>query len=100
MKLGQGQDVFVVDYGIVIKLCQAYLFSHFVDLNTSLKSDIFYSIKSMVNSSHDLFIMKWILDLNTNMKHLTFDCNGQHILAKHVDQLTWVMSFVTKYMRI
>jgi hypothetical protein len=41
MKLGQAQDVLVVDYGIVIKLCQAYLFSHFVDLNTTFKSNIF-----------------------------------------------------------
>ncbi len=85
IKLGQAQDVFVVDYGIVIKLCQAYLFSHFVDLNTTFKFDMFYSIKSLVSSSHDLLIMKWILNLNTSMKHLTFDCNGQHILEKHVD---------------
>jgi hypothetical protein len=88
MRLGQAQDVFVVDYGIVTKLCQAYLFSHFVDLNTTFKSNMVYSIKSLVSSSHDLFIMRWILDLNTSMKHLTFDCNGQHILAKHVDQLS------------
>jgi uncharacterized protein YeaC (DUF1315 family) len=66
-----------------------------MDLNTTFKSNMVYSIKSLV-----FFIMRWILDLNTSMKHLTFDCNGQRILEKHVDQLTWVMSFVTKDMHI
>jgi len=47
-----------------------------------------------VSSSHDLFIMKWILNLNTSMEHLAFGCNEQHIWAKHLDQLTWIVSFV------
>jgi len=53
-----------------------------VDLNITFKSDMFSSIKSLASSSHDLLIMKWILDLNTRIKHLTFDCNGQHIFGK------------------
>jgi hypothetical protein len=75
MKLAQAQDVFVVDYVAIIKLCEAYLFSHFVDLDTAFKFDVLYSFKSLVSSSHDLFIMKWILNLNTCMEDLTFEYN-------------------------
>jgi hypothetical protein len=96
MKLAQACDVFIVDYVTIIKLCQAYLFSHFVDLEIAFKSNMFYSFKSLMDSFHDLLIMQCILDLNTCIEHLTFDYNGQHIWAKHLDQLTRVVSFVTK----
>jgi hypothetical protein len=81
MKLAQARDIFVVDYMAAIKLCQADLYSHFADPYTTFKSDIFYSFKSLVDSWHDLLIMRWIPDLNTCMKHLAFDYNGQHIWA-------------------
>jgi hypothetical protein len=31
------------------------------------------------------FIMRWIIDLNTRMEHLTFGYDGQHLWAKHLD---------------
>jgi hypothetical protein len=34
---------------------------------------------------HDLFIMRWIIDLNIGMEHLTFGYDGQHLWAKHLD---------------
>jgi hypothetical protein len=34
---------------------------------------------------HDLFIMRWIIDLNIGMEHLTFGYDGQHLWAKHID---------------
>jgi hypothetical protein len=64
-----------------IKLCEAGLYSHFVDPYTAFKSDVLYSFKSLVDSSHDLFIMRWITDLNIGMEHLAFDCKVQHIWA-------------------
>jgi hypothetical protein len=39
--------------------------------------------------------MQWILNLNTCIEQLAFDCNGQHILAKHLNQLIKVVNFVT-----
>jgi len=72
MKLSQAQDVFVVDYVARVKICQVDLFSHFVDHNIILKFNVFYSFKSLVDSSHGLFIMWWILDLNTSIEHLIF----------------------------
>ncbi len=64
-----------------IKLCEAGLYSHFVDPYTAFKSDVLYSFKSLVDSSHDLFIMRWITDLNIGVEHLAFDCKVQHIWA-------------------
>ncbi len=52
-----------------------------------------------MDSSHDLFIMQWILNLNACLEHLTFDCNEQ-VWAKHLDQPTRVVSFVTKDVHI
>jgi hypothetical protein len=100
MKLAQACDVFIVDYVTIIKLCQAYLFSHFVDLDIAFKSNMFSSFTFLVDFSHDLLIMQCILDLNTCIEQLTFDYNGQHIWAKHLDQLTRVVSFVTKKVHI
>jgi hypothetical protein len=96
MKLAQACDVFIVDYVTIIELCQAYLFSHVVELEIAFKSNMFYSFKSLVDSFHDLFIIQCILDLNTCIEYLTFDYNGQHIWAKHLEELTRVVSFVTK----
>jgi hypothetical protein len=40
--------------------------------------------------------MWWIQNLNIDMGHLTFDCNGQHIWLKHLDQLIGVVKFLIK----
>jgi hypothetical protein len=84
MKLAQARDVFVVDYVSIIKLCEAYLFSHFVDLDIAFKFDVFYFFKSLVSSSHDLFIMKWILNLNTCMEDLNCDCNTCNTFGQNI----------------
>jgi hypothetical protein len=84
MKLAQAQDVFVVDYVSIIKLCEAHLFSHFVDPNIAFKFDVFYFFKSLVSYSHDLFIMKWILNLNTCMEDLNFDCNTCNTFGQNI----------------
>jgi hypothetical protein len=70
-----------------------------VDLNTTFRFDLFCSFKFLVGSSHDLFIMKRILNLNTSIEHLAFDYN-KHIWVKHLNQLTWVVSFVITNMHI
>ncbi len=67
-----------------------------MDCNITFKSNVFYSFKSLVGSSHDHLIMWWIQNLNIGMGHLTFDCNGQHIWLKHLDQLIGVVRFLIK----
>ncbi len=100
MKLAQVQDVFVVDYVATIQLCKGDLFSNYVDYNTTYKYDVFYAFKSLVDSSHEILIMRWITNVNTCMEHLTLDCSGQHIYAKHLNQLTSVVRFVTREVHI
>jgi hypothetical protein len=39
--------------------------------------------------------MKWIMNLNTKLDHITFEFGGQHIWAKYRDHITSVISFVT-----
>jgi hypothetical protein len=34
------------------------------------------------------------------MEHLAFDYNRQHIWAKHLNQLTWVVSFMITRVQI
>jgi hypothetical protein len=50
-----------------------------VNLDIIFKFEVFYSFKSSVGPSHDLFIMWWILNMNMGTKHLTFVYNGQDI---------------------
>ncbi len=66
MKSTQIWIVLVIDHVVAINLCQANMFSHFVDHDIAFKSDVFYYFKSLLDSSHNLFIMQWILDPNTS----------------------------------
>jgi len=77
IKLTLAQDVFLVDYGNNQALNVSQI--HFVNLDIIFKFEVFYSFKSSVGPSHDLFIMWWILNMNMGTKHLTFVYNGQDI---------------------
>ncbi len=66
----------LVGHMAIIKFCQAFLFSHYVNLDIAFKFNVFYSYKCLVDSSHDLIIMQWIKHLNTCMKYLTSNYDG------------------------
>jgi hypothetical protein len=53
----QAWDVFLVGHMAIIKFCQAFLFSHYVNLDIAFKFNVFYFYKCLVDSSHDLIIM-------------------------------------------
>jgi hypothetical protein len=60
---------------VVIKVCQWEIFSLYIDLNTKFKYDAFEAYNKLVGVKHESIIMKWVMDLNINVEHLTFDVN-------------------------
>jgi hypothetical protein len=51
------------------------IFSLYIDLNTKFKSNAFEAYNTLVGVKHESIIMKWVMDLNINVEHLTFDVN-------------------------
>ncbi len=81
--------IFVVDYVATIQLCKGDLFSNYVDSNTTYKYDVFYAFKSLVDSSHEIFITRWITNVNTCMERLTF--YGYY--EKSSERGWWILNF-------
>ncbi len=81
MKFFETHDVFIVNYMIAIKIYQENLYSHYVDLNTTFKFDVFFSFKSLVWCNHDNLFMCLLTNPNMGLDHLAFEANGQHVWA-------------------
>jgi hypothetical protein len=45
---------------------------------------------------HEIIMMRWIINLNKGIDHLTFECQTNHILAQAWDFNTRVKCYVTK----
>jgi hypothetical protein len=48
-----------------------------------------------VEANHDHINLKWIIDPNTGIDHLGFECKGQRVWVKHKNLETRVVAFVT-----
>jgi hypothetical protein len=74
IKLAQVRDIFVIDLVEVIKLTQIELHEMFLDPSIAFKFDSFVSFQFLVEGNHETFLMRWIIDLNSDIHHLAFEC--------------------------
>jgi len=65
-------------------------------LNTKFKFDAFEPYKTLVGARHESIIIRWVIDLNVGVEHLTFDVNQQYIRAIHLNLENVEIRFVTK----
>ncbi len=66
-------------------MCQGEIFSLYTNLKTKFKFDPFEPYRTLVGVRHESIIMRWVIDLNIGMEHLTFDVNQQYIWATHLN---------------
>ncbi len=83
IKVNQLLDFFICVFVLATKMCQNEIYELYLDLNTRFKFDAFDVYKSLLFAKHESIVTCWTTYLNTNMEHLTFHVNQQHMWATH-----------------
>jgi hypothetical protein len=101
MQFAQKFDVFVCDYLVSIKICQAYVYANCIRIQQQHTHNKFWDFKTLIHVQHDVIPMKWVtnpLDLNLNgRKYLCFESAPNHnIQAIHSHTVTKMSSPITK----
>jgi len=68
----------------------------FSDPSIAFKFDSFISFESFVEGKHETSMMRWVTNLNSNIDHLTFECQINHIWAQARDFNMKVKCYVTR----
>jgi hypothetical protein len=81
-KLTQSHDVFILDYVVVVKICQVDLYMMYVDPETSLQKQHFQKFCDVVEDCSYTITQEWVIDLNTGSESLAFRICG-HTYSAH-----------------
>ena len=71
IKFSQQTSCFVCDMVAAVRLCQAYLFSWYVDLDIVYSTDVFQRFKDINTDKREVFSHDWRLDMNLGAETLS-----------------------------
>jgi hypothetical protein len=80
MKFSQQTTCFVSDMVAAIKLCQADLFSWYVDPDTSYTANVFRKFKDILADTSDVFVHEWRHDMNLECETLSMHLGGVTVM--------------------
>jgi hypothetical protein len=72
MKFAYARDVFVCDYIIIVKICQANLYKMYIDPTISFQHENFLEFTNVVANTSCRITHDWVTNLNDNNEHLAF----------------------------
>jgi hypothetical protein len=63
----------------VIKITKAKINEMLLNPFINFKFDSFLFLKTLVEGKHEAILMKWIIDLNSGINHLTMSAKKKHL---------------------
>jgi hypothetical protein len=78
------------------ELCQVELHKMFMDPTIAFTSNAFMSFQTLVDGKHETILMRWIINFNSRIGQLAFECQIDHVWAKAQDFDTKVTCYVTR----
>jgi hypothetical protein len=96
MKFSQQTTCFVCDMVAAIKLCQADLFSWYVDPDTSYIADVFPKFKDILADTSDVFVHEWCHDMNLECETLSMCLGGVTVMMHYHTSVPREMQPVTR----
>jgi hypothetical protein len=76
VKFSQQRACFVCDMVVVVKLCQADLYSSYVDSENAYAADVFRKFKDIYNDTSEVFTHEWRDDMNMGAQTLSMRVGG------------------------
>lgn len=71
IKIALAQDTYIVDYVVLVKMCQNELF-FYISPNTTFWHNNFQVFEDIVANRSEIVSLEWITDLNLSKKVLAF----------------------------
>jgi hypothetical protein len=82
IKFSQHTTCFVCDMVTAVKLCQADLYSWYVDSDTTYSADVFCKFKDISNDTSEVFSHEWKDDMNLGAQTLSMRVGGMTVLMQ------------------
>jgi hypothetical protein len=82
IKFSQQSICFVCDMVAAVKLCQADLYSWYVDSDTAYSADVFHKFKDICNDTSEVFSHKWKDDMNMGAETLSMRVGGVTVVMQ------------------
>ena len=96
MKFAQSDNVFVSDYVVVVKICQAELFLMYCDDDTAWQKQHFEMLHDIIDDHSFCISQEWVTDLNIGVETLSFRIGGHTYAAHSICAVTGKKLQVTK----
>jgi hypothetical protein len=96
MKFSQQTACFVSDMVAAIKLCQADLFTWYVDPDTSYTADVFRKFKDILADTSDVFVHEWRHDMNLEYETLSMHLGGVTVMMQCRTSVPGKLQLVTR----
>jgi hypothetical protein len=72
IKFNQLKEIFTCGYVPTPKVCQGKIYVLYMDVDIEFKFDVFDGYKSLLDVKYESIVIHWVIDLNTNVEHLTY----------------------------
>jgi hypothetical protein len=82
IKFFQQSTCFVCDMVAAVKLCQADLYSWYVDSDTAYSADVFRKFKDICNDTSEVFSHEWKDDMNMGAETLSMRVGGVTVVMQ------------------
>ena len=82
IKFSQQTTCFVCDMVAVVKLCQADLYSWYVDSDTAYSANVFHKFRDISNDTSEVFSHEWKDDMNLGAETLSMRVGGVTVLMQ------------------
>jgi hypothetical protein len=82
IKFSQQSTCFVCDMVAAVKLCQADLYSWYVDSDTAYSADVFRKFKDICNDTSEVFSHEWKDDMNMGAETLSMRVGGVTVVMQ------------------
>lgn len=79
----QGNDNFICNFVSLVNICQALLYSMFVNLVTKFQVEMFHEHHGLLDCVHESITLEWIPMLEFSLEHLIFNVNETQIHFKY-----------------
>ena len=80
IKFSQQTTCFVYNIVATVKLCQADLYSWYVDSDTTYSTDVFRKFRDISNDTSEVFSHEWKVDMNLGAETLSMRVGGVTVL--------------------